>query len=270
MRVTPVAGESPVLPKVTYAPTDSGAVRGDTHSITVDGRTRTYLLVEPPQPPKEKLPVVFMLHGDGADGPDFRDELPLDKASGSGAYLFYPTASNGWDLETTENNRDVAFMRALVDELEKRAPIDRSRIYAAGYSNGGFMANVLACQAPGFVRAIASYAGGAPYNQREKWSNGYTKCPGQKPVSALVIHGTKDRGVKIDSGRFSAAYWAYVAGCSAEEMETTGYPECNAYRGCPAGMPVVFCEVPSGQHYPLKAVWDRLAETTWTFFERVR
>lgn len=269
-KVIPITGESAVLPRVTHA--NAGATRMETRSLTVGSRARTILVVEPAVTPKTKLPVVLLLHGDGGDGPDMHDELPLEKASGDGAYLLYLFGIDGWDLETTENNRDVAFARAAVDDLASRAPVDRDRVYAAGYSSGGFMANVLACQAPGFLRAIASYAGGAPYKQREKWPNGFTKCPGQKPTPLLAIHGSKDRGVKTDSGRFSATYWSYVAGCSANEMETTGYAECAAYRGCPAGNAVVFCEAPEGKHWPLEAVWEQglLLETTWTFFEHMR
>ena len=49
----------------------------------------------------------------------------------------------------------------------------------------------------------------------------------------LVVHGEQDFGVTLDSGRFSAAYWAYVNGCDTTQMETTGYPQCTVYRGCP-------------------------------------
>jgi polyhydroxybutyrate depolymerase len=257
---------------VSYAKSDK--MRAEPRTVTVGSRARSVFAVEPATAPQKRLPVILVLHGDGGDALGMHADLPLERASGDGAYLLYLdylSPSDGWDLETTENNRDVAFARAAVDDLAARASIDRERIYAAGYSRGGFFANLIACQSPGFLRAIASYAGGAPYNQREKWPNGFTKCPGQKATPLLAIHGTKDRGVTIDSGRFSATYWSYVAGCSASEVETTGYTECNAYRGCPAGSAVVFCEVPDGIHWPLKDVWTQaqLIDTTWTFFERV-
>ena len=46
-------------------------------------------------------------------------------------------------------------------------------------------------------------------------------------------------------------------------METTGYPQCRAYRGCPAGKGVAFCSLPSLGHW----VWDSAAEASWTFFQ---
>ena len=83
-------------------------------------------------------------------------------------------------------------------------------------------------------------------------------------MAALALHGERDFTVTLDSGRYTAEYWAYVNGCRTEEMETTGYPECRAYRGCPTGKAVAFCAVPPLGHW----VWDRAAEASWTFFER--
>lgn len=210
-------------------------------------------------------PLVLVFHGDGGDAKGFHAAWPFERASGGEAYLAYPEGlRRTWDLETTTDNPDVAFVDALVAAVAERHPIDRARLFATGYSSGGFFANVLACQRPGMLRAIASNAGGAPYRQLEKWKNGYAKCPGQRPVAMLALHGERDRGVTLDSGRFSAEYWAYVNGCNTGEMETTGYPECRAYRGCPTGKSVGFCSIPTLGHW----VWDHAAEATWTFFER--
>ena len=99
--------------------------------------------------------------------------------------------------------------------------------------------------------------------QAGTWPNGYTRCPGQIPTSAIVLHGALDMGVTIDSGRFDARYWAYVNGCNEHAMSTTGYPECLAYQKCPAGKDVVFCQIDSLGHW----VWDKAAEASWSFFE---
>ena len=72
------------------------------------------------------------------------------------------------------------------------------------------------------TRAIASSAGGAPHGRAEKHANGFTKCEGQVPVATMALHGTHDFGVGLESGVFSAQYWAYVNGCDTSAMETTG------------------------------------------------
>ncbi len=266
VRVHELADESSVLPRVPSAAHDPGATRTSARSITVDGRERAFVLVEPAEiAPGRRYPLVVVFHGDGGDAKGFHDAWPFERASGPDAFLAYPDGiGRTWDLETTKDNRDERFVVALIDHLADALPIDRARIYAAGYSSGGFLANVLACHRPGLFRAIASNAGGAPYNQLEKWPNGYPKCPGQQPVAALALHGERDWSVTLDSGRFSAEYWAYVNGCSTDEMETTGYPECRVYRGCPAGKAVGFCSIPTLGHW----VWEEAAQASWTFFTR--
>ncbi len=266
VRVHTLEGESASLPRVSKPRAELAATRTTTRTIDVGGKQRSWLLVEPVElEPGRRYPLVFVLHGDGGDAAGFHQAWPFERATGGGAFLAYLDGIHAtWDLETTRNNRDVAFAEAVVAALEKERPIDRARLFATGYYSGGFLANVIACHRPGMLRAIASNAGGAPYNQLERWSNGYPKCPGQKPVAMLALHGERDMGVTLDSGRFSAEYWAYVNGCKADEMETTGYAECQLYRGCPSGSAVGFCSIPPLGHW----VWSEAAEASWTFFER--
>ncbi|HVH42013.1 MAG TPA: prolyl oligopeptidase family serine peptidase [Labilithrix sp.] len=264
MRVEKLDGESTILPRIARSP--GGSTRTTPRSIDVAGTKRGYLLVEPIELDAAKShPLVLVFHGDGGDAHGFHRAWPFERATGHHAVLAYLDGILArWDLETTKDNRDVAFVEAVVDAIAKERPIDRARVFATGYSSGGFLANVVACQRPGLLRAIASNAGGAPYNQREKWPNGSPKCPGQEPVATLALHGERDFTVTLDSGRYTAEYWAYVNGCRTDEMETTGYPECRLYRGCPTGKAVGFCSVPPLGHW----VWDEAAEASWTFFER--
>jgi polyhydroxybutyrate depolymerase len=276
VRVHPLEGESSVLPRIPHEVSPGGArasagssplpvTRASRHTIDVRGVKRGYLLVEPiDRDPGKRYPLVLVFHGDGGDAAGFHSAWPFERASGKDAVLAYLDGIRAtWDLETTKDNREVAFVEAVVDEIAGSFSIDRTRLFATGYSSGGFLSNVLACHRPGMFRAIASNAGGAPYNQLEKWPNGYPRCPGQKPVAMLALHGENDLGVTLDSGRFSAEYWAYVNGCKTDEMETTGYAECRAYRGCPTGHAVGFCSIPPLGHW----VWSEAAEASWTFFE---
>lgn len=267
VKVTKLEGESAVLParKVVAAATEP---RSEQRSIVVDGGTRKWMLVEPRTiDPAKRYALVLVLHGDGGNARGFHAGFPFERASGDDAILAYLDGLRAtWDLETPKGkNRDVMFAKQVVEQLLDERPIDRDRVFAVGYSSGGFLVNVIACHEPGLLRAISSSAGGAPYKQAEQWPNGYPKCPGQRPTALIALHGDQDFGVTIDSGRFSASYWAYVNGCATTEMETTGYKECRAYRGCPAGKPVAWCEVSGLNHW----VWDHAAEASWTFFERV-
>lgn len=256
-----VEGDGAALPRQAHA---AAPTRASVRTVLSGGKERRYVLVEPAETERERpYPVVLVFHGDGGDAPGFHAAWPFERASGGEAILAYPEGrGRTWDLETTRDNPDVRFAEDVLADVERIARVDRGRLFATGYSSGGFFANVLACHRPGLLRAISSSAGGAPYKQREKWDNGYPKCPGQEPVAMLALHGERDLGVTLDSGRFSAEYWAYVNQCDTREMETTGYAECHVYRGCPPGKAVGFCSVPTLGHW----VWDQAAEASWTFF----
>lgn len=270
VRLVMTDGESLVLPPARSSlrsPGDAARlVRVEDGAIDVGGTPRHYVLVTPRSTPSNaKLPLVLVFHGDGGSAASFHRAYAFERGSGDAAILAYPEGlGSTWDLETRTGNRDVTFIARLLEDLASRLPVDTKRIFATGYSSGGFLSNLLACRMPDTFRAIASNAGGAPYGLEESWTNGFPKCPAQKPVAMLALHGRRDLGVTFDSGRFSAEYWAYVNGCRADEVETTSYDECKVYRGCPSGKAVGLCDVSDLGHW----VWDRAAEATWTFFER--
>lgn len=49
---------------------------------------------------------------------------------------------------------DVEFVRTLVNKLAEELCIDGDRVYAMGFSNGGFLSHRLACEASDLVAAI--------------------------------------------------------------------------------------------------------------------
>jgi polyhydroxybutyrate depolymerase len=84
--------------------------------------------------------------------------------------------------------------------------IDRRRIYATGFSNGGFMVNRLACEASELFAAVASVSGIlAPRNNPVMDPNGtagnFTCTPG-RPVPVLHVHGTEDPLVDYNGNPF--------------------------------------------------------------------
>jgi len=266
IRVLPLEGESAVLPKESPRPPPAAPSLARQRTVTAAGKSRIFLEIPPPAiAPDRRYPLVLVFHGDGGTAASFHSAWAFERASGADAFVVYLDGRGAtWDLETLKDNADLAFVDEVVKTLEASLPIDPTHVFATGYSSGGFFANVLACHRPGLLRAIASNAGGAPYNQATTWPNGYPKCPGQEPVAMLALHGEQDFGVTLDSGKFSAEYWAYIDGCTTDEMEPTGYPECRAYRGCKPGKAVAFCAISPLGHW----VWDHAAEATWAFFMR--
>ena len=114
----------------------------------------------------------------------------LDLAStGSHWNCSNPSADNKSDVD------DIGFIENLIDQLLIDYPvIDNKRIYAAGYSNGGFMSYYLACNSKKFA-AIGSVAG-------TMLDDSYQSCDAQFPTAMINIHGTDDFDVPYDGNSY--------------------------------------------------------------------
>lgn len=87
---------------------------------------------------------------------------------------------------------DVAYLDAVLDDAAQRYAFDPAKVFLAGVSNGGFMAQRYACDRAARVRGFASVSGGL-------WTE-LQKCAPTRPVAALLVHGTADAIVKYDGG----------------------------------------------------------------------
>lgn len=87
---------------------------------------------------------------------------------------------------------DVGYLDAVLDDAAKRYPIDTGRVFLAGVSNGGFMAQRYACDRAERVRGFASVSGAL-------WGD-LLKCRPSRPVAALLVHGDRDEIVEYDGG----------------------------------------------------------------------
>jgi polyhydroxybutyrate depolymerase len=234
-------------------------------SIDVDGTKRTYDLFVPSSYDGTKgLAVVFVLHAD--TGITLRPYLNIEQVSAGKAIVVYPYGQPGWDLSAMAVNPDVAFMEKLRTSLEESYCIDTDRVFGFGYSQGGFLANMIACyRGPSVFKAIAVNSGGlyAPDGEEAKYDdNGNLVCP-QAPVPALVIHGTHDNQVSYkDNGIGASNSWAAMNGCSDKTIPFSPDP-CVEHSEC-ASNPVVFCSVDMGH-----TLWSGAATAAWSFFSKL-
>jgi polyhydroxybutyrate depolymerase len=167
------------------------------HSLSAGGLERDYLLHVPPGgQPGRAVPLVLAFHGGGARAWSMPGLTNLDElADREGFLVAYPDGlDRSWnDGRGMSSAEDVAFVRAVIEDIERTHDVDPRRIYATGISNGGFFSNKLACDLSDKIAAIASVAATMP----EKLA---AECKPSRAVSVLYIHGTKDPLVPIDGG----------------------------------------------------------------------
>ena len=149
------------------------------YSFTEGDSTREYILQLPTgyDDSSDPLPLVINFHGNGGCAGDFStgayagDGLSdlSTQANANNFIVAYPQgvarAKGGteWDPGTSGpsnlNDNDVYFVQQLIADINVNHPVDSTRIYATGYSNGGMMAYGLACEAGSQIAAVGIMSG---------------------------------------------------------------------------------------------------------------
>lgn len=140
------------------------------------------------------------------------------------------------------NVQDVEFARQVISSLAAEGCVDTQRVYATGFSNGGFLSHRLACEARNNFAAIASVAG----------TLGIDDCKPSRPIPILHIHGQADPIVKFDgtpkygwsSVPATLEQWVQINQCNpsrSQEVYTKGAARCVRYEGCAQSSEVIFC-----------------------------
>jgi len=227
--------------------------------------TREYLVHVPAGYTGEyEVPVVFALHGMFQDAVKFglNGSDMEAKSDEEGFIVVFPNGlSESWNAgaccpnASLVNRDDVGFLRNLVGQLVSAHGlcVDRERVYAAGFSNGGYMTYRLGCQDADVFAAVVSVAGGLVYDQ--------DVCASQmtRPVPMLHIHGAEDAlqpigGAGTITALGSIEAWAAFNGCDSTPVPATLPPvsqldtTCTTYPNCDDGAETSFCAVAGGGH----------------------
>ena len=166
-------------------------------SLHFGDRTRRFIVHMPPQVREGRpLPVVLSFHGGGGTARGTQEYTGTDSiADREGFIVVYPEGTgvlprrlHTWNAGTCcgyardHHVDDVGFVRALLDDLARRTPIDQRRVYATGLSNGGMMSYRLAAELGDRIAAIAPIAGGMVVDS--------IRSP--RPVPIMHIHSVDD------------------------------------------------------------------------------
>lgn len=236
-------------------------------TLSVGGRERRYLLSVPAgYDPTKPLPLVVGLHGTGdLDGSPAkaREHYGVEAEAAGKAVFVYPAAlpeAGGaatdlrWDPDRP--SPDFAFVSATLDAVEGAVCIDRTKVFAVGFSNGGRMAATLGCVQGDRFRAVAALGPGGNENTAPLGS-----CTGD---AALWGGRGRDDAQHLPGERLVLAYYPKANGCLETTTATTPNG-CRAYDACRAGAEVTWCAWAGGHVWPAYG-----AAGVWGFFARQR
>ncbi len=241
--------------------------------IDVDGTERTYTLAVPKTyDAAKKYPLVLVFHGDGGDGPGMRAYHKLDAVSGDDAIVGYPSGRNAtWETYgPSSNNPDHRFVETLIGAMKAKYSI--SKVFAVGWSKGGFFITHNQCRQPDIFDGAVIHAGGVPYDESTlngTWpgGGGYQKCDGQTSrtqasMPVMVTHGTADGAVPNDGGDWLRQWYAFLNQCADSRTASTPAP-CESHDNCTTGKAVVWCSIEGAGH----GIWDQGAAAGWSFLK---
>lgn len=238
--------------------------------IDVEGILRYYYLYIPDHINEDEgAPLVILLHGAGGNPRTVRNLTGMNElAEREGFIAVYPQGTGPRDRQLTWNAGqccgfayeneidDVAFIRAMIEELLLEWPVDEKKIFSAGVSNGGMMAHRLGCQLSRQIAAVAAVAGALP---REI-------CVPEEPVAVIMFHGTADRYVPYEGGqseknplphepvihtsvRDTVAFWMKHDGCNPQpRVETDGPIKKETFSGGRDHTEVILYTIHGGGH----------------------
>ena len=181
------------LQTTTQTPSFKGDVSG---TLRDQGLLRTYYLHTPAaESPSHALPLIVALHGSGMQGKEMADKTALNQlADQAGFVVVYPDGlKQKWNVSGLSDEDNVAFVHTLIRQVQQIRSIDSQRIYVVGLSNGGILAQKLACEAPNGIAAIATVAASLP----DQFA---IHCQTQQPIPVLMVNGTADRVVPWQGG----------------------------------------------------------------------
>jgi poly(3-hydroxybutyrate) depolymerase len=237
----------------------------ETKSFQVAGVSRTYI-THVPSGLSNNPPLVFNIHGYNIDGALMRSITQMDKVADKEKFIIvYPSAINkSWNMTT--GGDDLTFIVAIIDSIDAKYHINRNRVYATGFSQGGFICFLLGCQYSDVFAAIAPVSGLLPSGA----------CTLKRPVPMLLKFGTNDVAT-VDKFMASVNSWLKLDSCPSTPVITRPYPSTNPkskvtrlyYGPCAQGSEVVVDTVAGGTHdWVLTADTNvNTSEETWAFLK---
>lgn len=223
-------------------------ISSGTKSISVNGQNRQYVVRVPNNYDSNKAyRIIFAFHWRGGSMNDVSSGgtdgaawayYGQQRVGQESAILVAPNGfGGGW---ANSNGEDVAFVDAMLTELDNNLCVNQQQRFSIGFSYGGAMSYSLACSRANKFRGVAVISGAQ-----------LSGCSGgTSPVAYLGIHGVSDNVLNIGSGRGLRDKFVQNNGCTkinpSEPAAGSGRHVKTDYSGCRAGYPVTWLAFDGG------------------------
>ena len=188
--------------------TDVVQTKDNTYECQFKGITFKFVLFLP-EKVDGNTPLILMMTGLNTNSSGFKTQTNMDETACPRGYAVcyvqpgLKTGGRGWDCGLTDPKEvdSLDYLVNLVIYLQDEYGLSKTKAFAAGFSNGGFMAHRVAMEASDTFLAVASVAG---VMTNKIWDERVDKTS----IGVLEIYGTND-SVVPQNGNGTAASFPY-------------------------------------------------------------
>lgn len=242
----------------------AGLMPAKADNITVNGQQRSYN-VYAPKNLGENRPLLIFCHGYNQDAnwiqnSEFKNENVSMEAVCDTA-KFVVVFPNGIDRAWVINgDRDINFIKAIIEKMATQHKIDRNRIYMGGFSMGGMLTYNAINKMADIIAAFVSCSGPSVVTPNSK----------TRPVPILHIQGTADNFGGVQP---ALNPWIQHNGCSTTAKVISNY---NGFSGAKLhiwgpgkdGVEVRLIELKDKGHWITKEPQVYTGKEIWNFCSR--
>ena len=233
-------------------------------NINVNGTNRDMLVYAPKNIEKNR-PLIIQMHGYNQDAAYQKNAAKWEPVADTGRFVVvFPNGQNkAWD---TGGDKDLNFIKAIINEMSNKYGIDKKRVYVSGFSMGGMMSYVVANKMSDQIAAIAPVSGGG----------GPSSAKRAMPI--MHTHGTTDDVVNYNSTVNTLKSWVPFNKCSSNSEKIKPYPKTKSgsaasleiWSGCSDGVEIRLLTIDGKGHwYSMdEAVSVNTSVEIWNFVKR--
>jgi poly(3-hydroxybutyrate) depolymerase len=249
---------------ITFLLLVAGLMPAKADNITVNGTTRSYNVIVP-QNLGDNRPLLIFCHGYNQDAnwmqnSEFKNEnVSMEAVCDTAKFVcVFPNGiDKAWD---TGGDRDINFIKAIIEKMVTQHNIDRNRVYLGGFSMGGMLTYNAINKLSDQIAAFVSCSGPSVVTPKS----------GLRPIPLLHIQGTADNWGGVQP---ALNPWITHNGCSTTDKVINSY---NGFSGAKLhiwgpgddGVEVRLIELKDKGHWICKETQVYTGKEIWNFCKK--